>query len=271
MNTMKFPAEIYARFRPRYPMALFELLAERLEQVGLPRQDLDIVEVACGAANATLALVKSGLPKEVRALDPDAEMVREARAVLQGEGLLDRVDLSVASGEATGLETKSADVVFCASAFHWMKREDAMKEFLRVLRRPGLVMLAEYTFPSSLKHQRFNDWIHAQLRGPWQNPHPRATMSFMEMASVFDEEGGGSFLGLDPVPMRIEMNWAQVVGLIRSQSRYVVYRNSLGDERARVEFDERVAREVEVLLGGETDTYDFGLQAATYFFGPGRT
>src|SRR5262249_54074024 len=39
------------------------------------------------------------------------------------------------SGEATGLADSSVGVVVCAQAFHWMRAEEALREFSRVLRR----------------------------------------------------------------------------------------------------------------------------------------
>jgi SAM-dependent methyltransferase len=45
------------------------------------------------------------------------------------------------TGEATGLDAASVDLVTCAQAFHWFRQEEAIAEFHRILRPNGRLAL----------------------------------------------------------------------------------------------------------------------------------
>ncbi|MDX1604759.1 MAG: class I SAM-dependent methyltransferase [Candidatus Competibacterales bacterium] len=114
----------YARFRPRYPQALFAYLASRS-----PARDR-AWDCATGSGQAALALTRHFT--QVVATDASAEQIASA-------GTHPRIDYRVAPAECSGLETASVDLITVAQALHWFDRSRFYAEAGRVL-RPGGVL-----------------------------------------------------------------------------------------------------------------------------------
>jgi ubiquinone/menaquinone biosynthesis C-methylase UbiE len=114
----------YARFRPRYPQALFSWLASVAP--GRARA----VDVATGNGQAALALAEEFA--EVVAVDASAAQLAEAPA-------RSNVVYRVGQAESTGVADASADVLTAAQAFHWFRQDAFFAEAARVL-RPGGVL-----------------------------------------------------------------------------------------------------------------------------------
>lgn len=259
--SIEFPAPLYSRFRPEYPSALYDLMQEWMKEAGA-RKPGTVADLGCGTGQATVGLMNSSLASQILAVEPDPRMLDEARA---REGL-DRSGIRFVNrpAEDTGLSAGSVDAILCACAFHWMKRDSAVREFLRILARPGLIFFAEYSFPRSSSHPEFDQWIRAKLRGEWQIPELRDRESFEEMVSVFGRQPGVRELGRRPVPMLLRMTWRETVGLIQSQSRYFRYREKLADGAARAAFDREVEARVHEFLGDGVDVYDYQLKAVGF-------
>lgn len=119
----------YDRFRPGYPDALFESIAEQLP---LPRVPL-VVDLGAGTGRASLAM--AGLGWRVTAVEPGKPMLDLLRARATDDGLL--VSTVQASAEETGLDPASADLVTAAQAFHWFDKERALSEMARILKPAG--------------------------------------------------------------------------------------------------------------------------------------
>jgi SAM-dependent methyltransferase len=115
----------YARHRPDYPAAALDCVLD-----GLSRPDataLRVADVGAGTGISSRALAERGV--RVIAVEPNAAM-RDAAEPREG------VEWRDGAAESTGLPAGSADLVFCAQAFHWFRQSAAVAEFHRVL-RPG--------------------------------------------------------------------------------------------------------------------------------------
>jgi SAM-dependent methyltransferase len=124
--------ENYVRYRPGYPP---EVVQELKAECGLARSHV-IADVASGTGIWTRLLLENGNP--VFGVEPNTEM-REA-----GERLLAAFPkfTSVAgTAEATTLPDQSVDFVTAAQAGHWFDRERARREFVRILKPGGWLVL----------------------------------------------------------------------------------------------------------------------------------
>ncbi|MGH9495460.1 MAG: class I SAM-dependent methyltransferase [Candidatus Sulfotelmatobacter sp.] len=124
--------ENYVRYRPGYPP---EVLALLKNACGLTSAH-GIADIASGTGIWSRALLENGNP--VFGVEPNAEM-RQA-----GEQFLAEFPnfTSVAgSAEATTLSDASVDFVTAAQAGHWFDRASARKEFVRILKPGGWLVL----------------------------------------------------------------------------------------------------------------------------------
>lgn len=125
-------AENYVLYRPGYPA---EVIRELKAECGLKPSHV-VADIASGTGIWTRLLLENGNP--VFGVEPNAEM-REA-----GERLLAafRKFISLAgTAEATTLADRSVDFVTAAQAAHWFDRQKSRREFVRILKPGGWLVL----------------------------------------------------------------------------------------------------------------------------------
>lgn len=122
----------YVRARPGYPSEVLDVLERRCN---LTRQAV-VADVGSGTGLLARLFLDHG--NRVFAVEPNAEM-REAGERLFGDR---NGFVSIAGGaEATTLPAGSVDFVTAGQAFHWFDRRRARREFMRILRPGGWVVL----------------------------------------------------------------------------------------------------------------------------------
>jgi len=127
-------AGLYSQYRPDYPAAALDFIIERC---GLSDKSL-LVDVGCGTGISSRLFAARGI--RVIGIEPNADMRRQAESESLSAGV---ASLSYREGraEATGLPEASADAVLAAQAFHWFEPEAALREFHRILKPGGSVIL----------------------------------------------------------------------------------------------------------------------------------
>ncbi|MDM0029105.1 class I SAM-dependent methyltransferase [Variovorax saccharolyticus] len=122
-------ASYYAEHRPSYPLAALDVLRSEIPTPA------DAADIGAGTGIFSRALVQAGY--RTVAVEPNADMRAEAASSTEA-GDLRVVD---GSGEETTLEAGSIDLVTVAQAFHWLKRDEAKREFRRISRPGGVIAI----------------------------------------------------------------------------------------------------------------------------------
>lgn len=122
----------YIKYRPHYPAEVFDFL----EMEGIISGGFVIADVGSGTGISAEPLLKRGY--KVYGIEPNKEM-REA-----SENILKEYDhfKSISStAESTTLENNSVNTILAGQAFHWFDKEKSKKEFKRILKTNGQVVL----------------------------------------------------------------------------------------------------------------------------------
>jgi SAM-dependent methyltransferase len=178
----------YAAYRPTYPRALVDFLAE-----ASPRTELAL---DCGCGSGQLSALLAERFARVVAADASAQQIENAERRAN-------VEYRVAPAEASGLPDASADLVTAAQAAHWFDLPAFYAEARRVARRRGIVALVSYGVIA------MDEPVHAVVRhfyrdvvGPYWPPERRHVE---EGYRAFDFP----FAEFPAPPLAIEIAWTR--------------------------------------------------------------
>lgn len=132
--TQRFSSRVdnYVRYRPGYPPDVLELLKNACGVT----PDSVIADVAFGTGIFTRMLLENG--NHVFGVEPNDEMRLAGERLLQAYSRFTSVR---GTAESTTLPDHGIDVITAAQAAHWFDREKARREFVRVLRPGGWLVL----------------------------------------------------------------------------------------------------------------------------------
>lgn len=103
-----------------------------------------VVDVGCGNGRSLKKLHARFAPQRLVGVDIDPEMLSLAAQEAARAGI--QVQLEQGSSARLRLDSNSADLVFCHQTFHHLvEQEEAIREFLRVLKPGGILLFAEST------------------------------------------------------------------------------------------------------------------------------
>ena len=196
----------YSAYRPSYPAALFDYLAQCCPERRCAW------DCACGTGQASVALAE----RFEKVIATDASQQQVAAALPHTN-----VTYRVATAEQSGIESSSLDLVTVAQALHWFNLAAFYGEAQRVLKDSGI--LAVWTYGVLHVDDAATDALvqefYYDVVGPYWPPERR-----------FVEEGYRGltfpFAELSPPTFNMEEHWerAHLLGYLRTWSataRYV--------------------------------------------------
>lgn len=195
---------VYAKFRPKYPDALFEFLARVA-----PARD-SVWDAGTGSGQAAVGLARHFT--RVIATDPSPQQIEQAEPT-------ENVEYRVASAEASGLAAQSMDLVTAAQALHWFDPPRFWAEARRVLRARGVIAVWTYDLleiaPAiDAQIQRF----YRDVVGPFWPPERRMVeQRYRNIEFPFDEFTAPNFA------IERHMTLDDVSGYIRTWSATRAY------------------------------------------------
>ncbi len=203
-------AEDYARFRPRYPVELYEHVA------ALAPGRARCWDCATGSGQAAVALAEHF----------DAVIATDASdAQLASASPHPRIEYRRERAERTSLAPRSVDLVTVAAALHWFEL-DAFYDEVRRVTRPGGV-LAAWTYGVSVETSPAVDevvgaYAHEQLGPYWAPQLTHVHKRYRELPFPFAE------LAAPPVAIELEWTIQQLLGKLNTWSAAGAYRRARG-------------------------------------------
>jgi len=124
--------ENYVKYRPGYPAGVIDILKSDCE---LTEASI-IADVGSGTGKLSEFFFLNGNP--LFAIEPNAAMRSAAERSLTDYKTLVSIH---GAAERTGLQPESVDFITAGQAFHWFDQEKTRKEFARILKPGGWVVI----------------------------------------------------------------------------------------------------------------------------------
>jgi ubiquinone/menaquinone biosynthesis C-methylase UbiE len=194
----------YIRYRPGYPRATLALLRDECSL----RPGHAIADVGSGTGFLSELFLKNG--NRVYGVEPNQAMRRAGEEYLASYDCFVSID---ASAEATTLESGTIDFVTAGQAFHWFEPVAARREFHRILKPAGWVVVIWND------RQMDSEFANAyeELLVKYGTDYKRVSESYPESGSMQDFFAGGS-VSQRHVPNQQILDWEGLAGRLRSSS-----------------------------------------------------
>jgi SAM-dependent methyltransferase len=195
----------YVRYRPGYPAALLNLLRTECAL----RKEHVIADMGSGTGLLSKLFLENG--NRVLGIEPNTEM-REA-----GEEYLRIFQKFISvngSAEASTLGDASADFVTAGQAFHWFEPKAARREFIRILKPAGWVVVV-WNDRRMEETQFGRDYEDLLVR--FGTDYTRVKDAYPEISHIQSFFGENSFVERD-LPNEQLFNWDGLRGRLRSSS-----------------------------------------------------
>jgi SAM-dependent methyltransferase len=201
----------YARFRPRYPEALFEWLA------GLAAAHRRAWDVGTGSGQAAASLARWF--DEVIATDASAGQLAHAQPH-------PRVLYRVAVAGKSGMTPSSVDLVTIAQALHWFDIPAFWHEVREALAPNGVVAAISYArLTVAPEVDAVIERLYADMLGPWWPPERRLVEERYRSIPF-------PFRDIEPPPFAMAASWtlADLTGYLATWSATQRYREATGED-----------------------------------------
>ena len=202
-------ADVYARYRPPYPAALYEWIASIAPGHAMAWD--------CGTGNGQAAIGLTRHFRSIIATDPSTAQIGNAPAHPQ-------IEYRVARAEDSGLADQSVDAITVALALHWFDLDQFYAEARRVLKPGGILAAWTYYLPQIAPEiDRVIEYFDAAiLREYWSPRIQLLREKYQSIPFPFDELTAPEFA--------IEKTWplTELIGYLHTWSGTQAYRDAHG-------------------------------------------
>jgi ubiquinone/menaquinone biosynthesis C-methylase UbiE len=241
--TQRFSSRVdnYVRYRPGYPSEIIQLLRS---ECGLSPESV-VADIASGTGIFTRMLLESGV--HVFGIEPNPEMRKAGEEFLESYAGFTSL---AGTAEATTLPDHGVDLITAAQAAHWFDRDNARREFVRILRPGGwLVLVWNDRRMDSTEFQRQyeqllrtygTDYEDVRVRGMTLALEGFFTQSFhmreFEYKQTFDYAGvEGRLLSSSYIPQKDHPQYGSMMRELRR-----IFDDHQMDGRVSFDYDTRV-------------------------------
>ncbi len=145
-TTFNKVAELYDLVRPHYPEQLFDTIVEIVQL----QEDAKLLEIGPGTGQATEPLAKRGY--DITAVELGSDLADFARDKLSK---YKKLKIITGAFEEIKLESTSLDLIYSATAFHWIKPEIKFSKPYDLLKRGGHLAIIHTNHVSREKEDKF--------------------------------------------------------------------------------------------------------------------
>lgn len=124
--------ENYAKYRPDYPGEVLSFITEKFRK----RKKYKIADIGSGTGIFSRLLLETG--QTVYGVEPNPEMRIYAEEHFKDSKNFSSID---GTAEDTKLDNNNIDLITSAQAFHWFELTETKKEFLRIAKVNGSLLL----------------------------------------------------------------------------------------------------------------------------------
>lgn len=250
--TFDSAADRYLAARPQYPDALFQAFCRH----PAAKKDARILEIGCGAGNATLHMARRGY--RVHAIDPGRALLSKAASALTR---FPNVCLQGVSFEELECEPGSFDVILAATSFHWVDPSIGIGKAARILRPGGVLAIIDTHHVHGGSCEFFT-----RVQGCYERFMPGTRRGF-RLPAVDEVEVRTFGVGSQPAfsaphtslfPSEVTYSTEQYLDLLGTYSHHIALSNG-----ARADLFECIAALIDLEFGGQiVKRYAFSLSVA---------
>ena len=236
-NVFAGTAWFYARYRPAYPDKVINLLRERF---GLSEKSR-VLDLGCGTGQ--IALKIAPYVSEVIAVDPQENMLKEGQELADTKQIANIKWMLGESGNLPRISVHIGDInlTVIARAFHWMDREQILKDLYKITKADGGITIISDSGPrdgltlpwKEIIDQTVRRFLGEERKAGTQGTYSHPTKRF---ETVLQES---EFRDLEFVDFKLERIWSvdQIIGYLYSTSSSSL--PILGDKKEQFEADLR--------------------------------
>lgn len=124
----------------------------------LEKDTPNVLDVACGTADLSIALVRQGRAKKVTGADLSKGMLEIGRRKVEKAGLCEQIWLQEGNAQELPFGNEAFDAVTCAFGVrNFSQLEQGLSEMHRVMRKDGRLAILEFSYPNSQLVRLFYD------------------------------------------------------------------------------------------------------------------